>query len=150
MNLPRAEKGLPINTSKTEVGRGYRQRIAKSRKLPGELSTIEQDESEQEEASLTPTNKSTLKKKSTPVKRKSSSETTKLPLPPPTLRSKSKNGKTADVVCMDVDVFIKLCISNYVFGQPYSDVKQQSTNFTIYYEETISQKCHCWAIRTIR
>jgi hypothetical protein len=108
VNLPRAEKGLPIFTSETEVGRGYRQRIVKSRKLPGELSTTEQDESEKEEASLPPTKKLTLKKKSTPaVTRKSSPETTKLPLPPPTLRSKSKNGKTADVVCMDVNAFIK-------------------------------------------
>ncbi|KAK4028780.1 hypothetical protein OUZ56_021798 [Daphnia magna] len=86
-NLPRAEKGLPIFTRSSDIGRGHRQRIEKSLKLPGELSTTEQ-ESEQEEDSLTQTKKSTVKKKSTPVKRKSSSETTKLPLPPPTLRSK--------------------------------------------------------------
>lgn len=96
VNLPRAEKGLPIFTSASEIGRGYRQRKEISRKLPGEVSTTEQ-ESEQEEDSLSQTKKSTLKKKSTPVKRKASSETTKLPLPPPTLRSKSKNGKADSV-----------------------------------------------------
>ncbi|XP_045027431.1 uncharacterized protein LOC123466478 isoform X2 [Daphnia magna] len=89
-NVPRAEKGLPIFTRSSDIGRGHLQRIEKSLKLPGELSTSEQ-ESEQEEDSLTQTKKSTVKKKSTPVKRKSSSETTKLPLPPPTMRSKSKN-----------------------------------------------------------
>ncbi len=67
-----------------------------SRKLHGEVSTTEQD-SEQEEDSLTQTKKSTLKKKSTPVKRKSSLETTKLPLSPATLRSKNKNDKADSV-----------------------------------------------------
>jgi hypothetical protein len=52
---------------------------------------------EQEDDSLTQTKKSAIKKKSMPVKRKSSSEATKLPLQPPTLRSNSKNGKDDSV-----------------------------------------------------
>jgi hypothetical protein len=59
---------------------------------------------QQEEDSLTQTKKS-IKMKSTRVKRKSSSKATKLPVPPPTRRSKSKNGKIE--AWMNKNVFIK-------------------------------------------